>query len=145
MTAKESASVNKKVANYVLDTSAILSYFLREEDSEKVVNLLNKSMNNEVRIFIPFPVVMELYYIVFRASGRNAAEERFAALKMLPVVIDLEILEQYLLIAGSLKAEYPISFADSLIAAYAKKQNATLVHKDPEYLSLDNEIVQQKL
>lgn len=145
MTAKESASVNKKVANYVLDTSAILSYFLREEDSEKVVNLLNKSMNNEVRIFIPFPVVMELYYIVFRASGRNAAEERFAALKMLPVVIDLEISEQYLLIAGSLKAEYPISFADSLIAAYAKKQNATLVHKDPEYLSLDNEIVQQKL
>jgi predicted nucleic acid-binding protein len=145
MTAKESASVNKKVANYVLDTSAILSYFLREEDSEKVVNLLNKSMNNEVRIFIPFPVVMELYYIVFRASGRNAAEERFAALKMLPVAIDLEISEQYLLIAGSLKAEYPISFADSLIAAYAKKQNATLVHKDPEYLSLDNEIVQQKL
>jgi len=145
MTVKESASVNKKEANYVLDTSAILSYFLREEDSEKVVNLLNKSMNNEVRIFIPFPVVMELYYIVFRASGRNAAEERFAALKMLPVVIDLEILEQYLLIAGSLKAEYPISFADSLIAAYAKKQNATLVHKDPEYLSLDNEIVQQKL
>ena len=145
MTAKESASVNKKEANYVLDTSAILSYFLREEDSEKVVNLLNKSMNNEVRIFIPFPVVMELYYIVFRASGRNAAEERFAALKMLPVVIDLEISEQYLLIAGSLKAEYPISFADSLIAAYAKKQNATLVHKDPEYLSLDNEIVQQKL
>jgi predicted nucleic acid-binding protein len=145
MTAKESASVNKKEANYVLDTSAILSYFLREGDSEKVVNLLNKSMNNEVRIFIPFPVVMELYYIVFRASGRNAAEERFAALKMLPVVIDLEISEQYLLIAGSLKAEYPISFADSLIAAYAKKQNATLVHKDPEYLSLDNEIVQQKL
>lgn len=145
MTAKESASVNKKEANYVLDTSAILSYFLREEDSEKVVNLLNKSMNNEVRIFIPFPVVMELYYIVFRASGRNAAEERFAALKMLPVAIDLEISEQYLLIAGSLKAEYPISFADSLIAAYAKKQNATLVHKDPEYLSLDNEIVQQKL
>jgi len=145
MTAKESASVNKKVANYVLDTSAILSYFLREEDSEKVVNLLNKSMNNEVRIFIPFPVVMELYYIVFRASGRNAAVERFAALKMLPVAIDLEISEQYLLIAGSLKAEYPISFADSLIAAYAKKQNATLVHKDPEYLSLDNEIVQQKL
>ena len=145
MTAKESASVNKKEANYVLDTSAILSYFLREEDSEKVVNLLNKSMNNEVRIFIPFPVVMELYYIVFRASGRNAAVERFATLKMLPVVIDLEISEQYLLIAGSLKAEYPISFADSLIAAYAKKQNATLVHKDPEYLSLDNEIVQQKL
>jgi ribonuclease VapC len=145
MTAKESASVNKKEANYVLDTSAILSYFLREEDSEKVVNLLNKSMNNEVRIFIPFPVVMELYYIVFRASGRNAAEERFSALKMLPVVIDLEISEQYLLMAGSLKAEYPISFVDSLIAAYAKKQNAILVHKDPEYLSLDNEIVQQKL
>jgi predicted nucleic acid-binding protein len=145
MTAKKSVNVNKKIVSYVLDTSAILSYFLRDTDSEKVVNLLNKSMNNEVQIFIPFPVIMELYYIVFRISGRNAAEERFAALKMLPVVIDLEISEQYLLIAGSLKAEYPISFADSLIAAYAKKQNAILIHKDPEYLSLNKEIVQQKL
>ena len=137
--------MNKKEANYVLDTSAILSYFLREDDSEKVVNLLNKSINNKVKIFVPFPVIMELYYIVFKTSGRNAAEERFAALKMLPVVIDLEVSEQYLLIAGSLKAEYPISFADSLIAAYAIKQNAILIHKDPEYLSLDKEIVQQKL
>ena len=145
MTAKKSVSVNKKEANYVLDTSAILSYFLREDDSEKVVNLLNKSINNKVKIFVPFPVIMELYYIVFRTSGRNAAEERFAALKMLPVVIDLEVSEQYLLIAGSLKAEYPISFADSLIAAYAIKQNAILIHKDPEYLLLDKEIAQQKL
>jgi len=145
MTAKESVSVNRKVTSYVLDTSAILSYFLKEVDSEKVVKLLNKSINNEVRIFIPFPVIMELYYTIYRVSGRNAAEERFAALKMLPVVIDLEVSEQYLLIAGSLKAEYPISFADSLIAAYALKQNAILIHKDPEYLFLDKKITQQKL
>ena len=35
---------------------------------------------------------------------------------------------------------YPISFADSLIAAYVYLENTSLVHKDPEYLTLEKEI-----
>ncbi len=42
--------------------------------------------------------------------------------------------------AGRLKASYPISFADALIAAYVYLKNASLVHKDPKYLTLEKEI-----
>jgi predicted nucleic acid-binding protein len=44
------------------------------------------------------------------------------------------------LIAGRLKANNRISFADSWIAATAKSYGATLVHKDPEFDQLKEEI-----
>ena len=44
------------------------------------------------------------------------------------------------LIAGRLKANNRISFADSWIAATAKSYDATLVHKDPEFDQLKEEI-----
>ncbi len=39
-----------------------------------------------------------------------------------------------------LKALFRLSFADSIIAAAALQLNAVLVHKDPEYEALKNEI-----
>jgi predicted nucleic acid-binding protein len=61
-------------------------------------------------------------------------------LMSLPLEVLKSIDEQYMIQAARLKASYPISFADALIAAYVYLENASLVHKDPEYLALEKEI-----
>jgi len=49
------------------------------------------------------------------------------------------------LIAGEFKAKYRISFADAWIAAIAKHLGAILVHKDPEFESVETEVRVLKL
>ena len=44
------------------------------------------------------------------------------------------------LISGRLKATHKLSFADSWIAATAVLYDLTLVHKDPEFEQLEDEI-----
>lgn len=44
------------------------------------------------------------------------------------------------MVAAELKAKYRLSAADAWIAALAKENNAILVHKDPEYEQIQNEV-----
>jgi predicted nucleic acid-binding protein len=53
--------------------------------------------------------------------------------------------EPVLLTAGRLKCENRLSFADALVAAYALREHATLMHKDPEFDALGEEIAVQRL
>ncbi len=87
---------------------------------------------------------MEIYYITIQKKGATAALQRIDALKTLPVECvesDWKIGK----IAGELKAAHRISFADSWVAALAKNVGATLVHKDPEFESVENQIKVLKL
>jgi len=128
---------SKKV---ILDTSAILTYFEGEEGKETVGKLLIKSASHEIELSLPFSAAIEFYYINFNSQGEETANQRFAMLMSLPVEVLKSIDEPYMIQAGRLKASYPISFADALIAAYVYLENASLVHKDPEYLTLEKEI-----
>ena len=128
---------NKRI---ILDTSAILTYFEGEEGKKTVEEFLIESASHEIELFIPFSAAIEFYYINFNSQGEETANQRFAMLMSLPVEVLKSIDEPYMIQAGRLKASYPISFADALIAAYVYLENASLVHKDPEYLALENEI-----
>ena len=128
---------NKK---FILDTSAILTYFEGEEGKETVDIFLVRSAAGEIELLVPFSAAIEFYYINFNSQGEETANQRFAILMSLPVHILKKIDEPYIIQAGRLKASYPISFADALIAAYAYQENASLVHKDPEYIMLEKEI-----
>ena len=129
-----------KSKRIILDTSAILAYFEGEEGKETVEIFLIRSASNEIELFIPFSAAIEFYYINFNSQGEETANQRFAMLMSLPINVLKSIDEPYIIQAGRLKASYPISFADALIAAYAFLEKASLVHKDPEYLTLENEI-----
>lgn len=48
-------------------------------------------------------------------------------------------------IIGEIKATKTMAFADCCIAGLAKFKQATLVHKDPEYEQMENEMKQLKL
>jgi predicted nucleic acid-binding protein len=48
-------------------------------------------------------------------------------------------------IIGKIKAKKAMSFVDCCIAGLAQFKQATLVHKDPEYEQIEDEIKQLKL
>jgi predicted nucleic acid-binding protein len=45
-------------------------------------------------------------------------------------------------ITGEIKGTKSMSFADCCIAALAKHRKATIIHKDPEYEQIKNEVKQ---
>jgi ribonuclease VapC len=130
---------------YILDTSAVITFFTGESGAEVVKNLLIKSEKNEIIIYIPNVVLIEFYYISYKRVGEEFANQMFAYLRNLPVSFINYTDEAYIIQSGRLKAQYPISFADALISAYALLEDATLVHKDSEFLSLKEELKLQTL
>jgi len=113
---------------YLLDTSALLAWIEGEEGAERVANLLRNA-----EVLLPWVALVETYYITEQERGETLAMQRFASLTRLPVRILNDLGESGLLTAGRLKARYRMSFADTIVAAYAILEDAILVHKDPEY------------
>ena len=126
---------------FVLDTSALLAWIGGEPGSDRVRALLRGAEE----VLLPWPVLLEAYYVTARASGEAKALQRYAAIGQLPVT-HLDAMDEPLLLAAArLKARYPISLADALIAAHAREWDAVLVHKDPEYEALAGEIALEAL
>lgn len=124
---------------YVLDTSAIFSFTDQEEGAATVERLLKHARKKRCRIEICSASLMEVYYTTLREAGEDAAAKLVALIKAWPVRWAYPD-EKTLLLAGRIKACHRLSFADAQIAATAKRIGATLVHKDPELMTLADEI-----
>jgi len=125
---------------YLLDTSAILALMENEDGAERVEEILRTG-----DVLIPFPVLLEVYYISLEERSEAVADERYALLRRLSVTEIWEVDEPTLLTAARLKARFHISLADALIAAFAVRSSAILVHKDPEYEALGEQVRQEML
>lgn len=113
---------------FLPDTSAILTMMDNEEGADMVEGILRTR-----EILLPAVVLFEVYYKTIQNRGMEIAELRYATLKSIKAKYIAELTEPVLLKGGEFKAEYQISLADSIIAAYAFLYDATLVHKDPEF------------
>jgi predicted nucleic acid-binding protein len=116
---------------YLLDTSALLTFIADEDGSGRVEEVLRR-----VGTLLPWPVLMETYYISLREEGRAEADRRYALIRHLTAAILWDMNEQILLTAARLKAEHHVSLADAIVAAYAIQHKAVLIHKDPEFEAL---------
>ena len=125
---------------YLLDTSAILTLLEDENGAERVETLLRQE-----EILLPFLVLLETYYITLQEQSEDVADKRYALLKQLPATILWHVDEPTLLTAGRLKAAHRLSLADALIAAFAVRQEAYLVHKDPEMAALADSVRMETL
>ena len=119
-------------ALYLLDTSALLTFIEDEPGSDRVEEVLK-----DAAILLPWPVLMEIYYITLQEKGRAEADRRYALLRQLRAEILWTMDEPVLLTAARLKAEHHVSLADAVVAAFAIRNNAVLIHKDPEFDALD--------
>jgi predicted nucleic acid-binding protein len=116
---------------YLLDTSAIFTLIEDESGSERVEEVLRKE-----QVFLPFLALMEVHYISRQELGAGEADRRYALMKQLPCKILWQVDEPTVLTAARFKASYRLSLADALIAAFAQRQGAVLLHKDPEFEAL---------
>ena len=127
-------------SKYLLDTSAVLTFLEDEDGAGRVESLLRQE-----EIILPYLVLLETYYITLQEQPEDVADKRYALLKQLPATILWEVDEPILLTAGRFKAFHRLSLADAIIAAFAQKQGAILVHKDPELEALAESIQQEVL
>lgn len=128
-------------ANYVLDTSALLTLMEEEAGAERVETILRRGP-----VMIPFPVLLEIYYISLQERSEAVADQRYALICNLPRVdICWKMDDPTLLTAARFKARCHVSFADALIAAFAAQNHAILVHKDPEFDALQGQVLQEPL
>ena len=120
---------------FLLDTSALLTFIEEEDGADRVESILHTE-----RALLPCLALLEVHYITRRERGQGEADRRYALLKELPCEILWHLDEPVLLTASRFKAGHRLSFADAMIAAFAQRQDAVLVHKDPEYEALAEEV-----
>ncbi len=120
---------------YLLDTSALLTLIEDEAGAERVERILNQE-----EVLLPWLVLLEAHYITRQERGQAEADRRYALIKQLPATILWEMEEPTLLTAARLKAVHHLSLADAIIAAFAIQKNAILLHKDPEFEALTDQM-----
>jgi uncharacterized protein len=124
---------------YILDTSALLTFFEEENGADTVQNFLEQAKRGDIEIITSFVTYVEVYYITMQEQGEQEAKLRISLMNMLALTI-VESSPSLGLVTGQIKAAHRLSFADAWIAATALTFDAILVHKDPEFEQLNPSI-----
>jgi len=125
----------------VLDSYALIGYLENEPFAGRIEKYLKQARRAEASLYLHAIHLGEVYYIMLREQGQNAADLAYARIKAFPLTFIDKIDEELLLKAASLKAGYPISHADSFAAALAKIHNCALLTGDPELKVLEIESI----
>ena len=127
------------MATTVLDSWALLAFFKGEDAAEAVETLVHQATDDKARLLLCVVNWGEVYYGMWRAGGKAAADDVAADISRIPielVEVDLYLAKQ----AATYKAENKISYADAFAAALAKTKSAELVTGDAEFKSLERGI-----
>jgi ribonuclease VapC len=120
---------------YVLDSSALMTFFEDRPGADKVEELLAKAAKAKRPLLMSVVNWGEVYYSVWRARGEKAAAAKLQEIAQLPIEIvgvDMELGE----LATRLKAERNLPYADCFAAALAQARKATLVTSDKDFESM---------
>jgi len=121
---------------YLLDTSALLTLRDNEAGAEQVAEFLYQAQQGKAQCFGCFMSLMEVFYCVWKDESEQEGRLAYQQCLSLPIAWIHEhpaLLEK----AAEIKAGHQLSLADAWIAATALLQEALLVHKDPEFKTLD--------
>ena len=120
------------MADFVLDTSAVLTLRADEPGADRVEHILRRASDGQSEVLVSFMTRMEVLY---RITADEAEESAHSAVRLLEstgirwVSCDDVILVE----AARLQARGGLSVADAWIASTALRNDAVLVHKDPEF------------
>ncbi len=118
--------------NYVLDASALMTFFEDRAGAEKVEELLAKAAETKRPLLMSVVNWGEVFYSVWRARGEKAAREKLKEIAQLPIDIlgvDMELAQ----LAATLKAEHNLPYADCFAGALAQGRRATLATSDKDF------------
>ena len=123
--------------SFIFDSYALIGYLENESFSDQIEEILTQARKGNYRLYLHVIHLGEVYYITLREQGKNLADLAYSRIKAFPVQLIQYIDEKLLLAAASLKATYPISYADSFAAALAINKNCPLLTGDPEFNILE--------
>lgn len=117
---------------YVLDASALMTFFEDRPGADKVEGLLAKGAETNRPLFMSVINWGEVYYSIWRARGQAAAEEKLRQIAQLPVeLVDADAATTS--VAARFKAEHNLPYVDAFAAALAQQRKATLVTADRDF------------
>ena len=122
--------------NYILDSFAILAYLGGEEGENKVKEILQEASRGEIIAMLSLINLGEVMYITERSRGLAKAQESLALIEDLPIEV-LPADRQSVLRAASIKARYPVAYADAFVIAAAQSMEGIIVTGDPEFEVVD--------
>ena len=114
--------------SYVLDTSALLTFWNNEEGADTVERILRSG----TRVSVSFMSYMEGRYRIWKNTGKEESEEFSQYLNLLSLE-RIDITDQIFEKAIEIKSTNSLSVCDSWIIATAIVTGSVLVHKDPEF------------
>jgi predicted nucleic acid-binding protein len=117
--------------SYVLDTSALLAFWSDEAGADEVERIL-RTAPTKAAVHISFMTVMEARYLLLRRPGEQAVQEFDVMVRNLPIA-RIDVTDEILNHAARIKASSRLSVADSWIIATAMATDSALIHKDPEF------------
>jgi len=117
-------------AVYVLDACAMLAVLSKEPGYDKVVGIYKKAAAGEAALIMNKLNLLEVYYDLFRAYGKERADSFMEEVKQSPIAINHEITDEIFAEAGRLKATYKISLADSVALAQSLVSYGVLMTTD---------------
>ncbi len=123
------------MANFVLDSYAMLAYFRNETGGEKIEQLLNEAAAEKHILYMTSVNAGEVYYMSHRKDGMAKAEIVWKAMRQFPIlIVDPDTTLTYK--AAVIKANNKLSFADAYAAALAILKKSTLLTGDKEFENL---------
>ena len=118
--------------SFVLDASAVIHYLQSGAGAGKLEQLLADARRRQLLLFMSVLNLGEVYYLTWQRAGEEKARQAVAGLTHLPIqIIPVDLLQS--LKAGELKAVHKIPYVDSVAAALAFQQQATLVTSDHDF------------
>ncbi len=117
---------------YVLDASALMTFFEDRPGADKVEELLAKAAEDKRPLAMSVVNWGVVYYSVWRARGEKAAAAKLQEIAQLPIEIvgaDMELAK----LAAGLKAQHNLPYADCFAAALTQARKAALVTSDKDF------------
>jgi predicted nucleic acid-binding protein len=122
---------------FIFDSYALLKFFQKEKDYEKVVHLLEEIKRSGVTKYINAINLGEIIYATKREFGDQKKLEVLANIERLNFTV-LPIPNNLIFQAAEHKAQYNISYADCFALASAIEHKAILVTGDPEFKKVEH-------
>lgn len=122
---------------FIFDSHALLKFFQKEKDYEKVIHLLEEIKRSGVTKYINAINLGEIIYATKREFGDQKKLEVLANIERLNFTI-LPIPNHLIFQAAEHKAQFNISYADCFALASAIEHKAILVTGDPEFKKVEH-------
>ena len=125
------------MAAFLFDSHALLAFFQGETGAERVMQYLKKTQNSGIAPLICAINLGEIIYLTKRRFGDAKKIEILGRIHQLSFNI-IPATNDLVFEAAEIKAEYPISYADSFAVACAKGQSAEIVTGDPDFKKVEH-------